>query len=210
MNGWGATRFRKGLRASEDDAAMHSHANKRSVELKYVKLRNFFDARALQQTNSTKCGPVHIQHSERGLRYLRVREYHDWKVSPALCVPRTDAAHRTTLSHPELVAPARPVATAAPLLEDGPGNLGPIEGRIKMRFKNIATLFVVSIVILTGSPALAAQIARHDGYCRSCGQKVSACRDRTFGTCVGRESDAPRWNGGNTTHDDWSARMILG
>jgi hypothetical protein len=86
MNGWGATRFRKGLRASEDDAAMHSHANKRSVELKYVKLRNFFDARALQQTNSTKCGPVHIQHSERGLRYLRVQEYHDWKVSPALCV----------------------------------------------------------------------------------------------------------------------------
>jgi hypothetical protein len=69
-----------------------------------------------------------------------------------------------------------------------------------MRLKKIAKLFVVSIVILTGSPALAAQIARHDGDCRSCGQKAGTCR----------ESDAPRWNGGNTTHDDWSARMILG
>ncbi len=79
-----------------------------------------------------------------------------------------------------------------------------------MRLKKIAKLFAVSIVILTGSPALAAQIARHDGYCRSCEQKAGACRDRTFGTCVGRESDAPRWNGGNKTHDDWSAGMILG
>ena len=76
-----------------------------------------------------------------------------------------------------------------------------------MRFKKIAKLFVVSIVILTGSPALAAQIARHDGYCRSCEQKAGACRDRTFGTCVGRE---PHWNGRNTAHDDWSAGMILG
>src|SRR6202166_806896 len=82
--------------------------------------------------------------------------------------------------------------------------------RPKMRLKEIAKLFVVSIVILTGSPALAAQIARHDGDCRSCGQKAGACRDRTFGTCVGRESDAPRWSGGKITHDDWSARMILG
>ena len=104
---------------------------------------------------------------------------------------------------------ARPAATAAPLLE-GPGNLVLIEGSIKMRVKKIAKLFVVSIVILTGSPALAAQIVRHDGYCRSCEQKAGACRDRSFGTCVGRERDAPRWNRGNTTHDDWSAGMILG
>jgi hypothetical protein len=81
-----------------------------------------------------------------------------------------------------------------------------MEGSIKMRLKKIAKLFVVLIVILTGSPALAAQIARDEGYCRSCEQKAGACRDRTFGTCVGRESDAPRWNGGN----DWSAGMILG
>ena len=79
-----------------------------------------------------------------------------------------------------------------------------------MRLKTIAKLFVVSIVVLTGSPALAAQIARHDGYCRSCEQKAGACRHRTFGMCVGRESDVPRWNGRNTTHDDWSAGMILG
>jgi hypothetical protein len=79
-----------------------------------------------------------------------------------------------------------------------------------MRLKKIAKLFVVSIMILTGSPALAAQIARHDGYCRSCEQKAGACRDRTFGACVGRETDAPRWNGRNTTHDNWSGGMILG
>jgi GMP synthase-like glutamine amidotransferase len=79
-----------------------------------------------------------------------------------------------------------------------------------MRLKKIAKLFVVSIVTLTGSPAFAAQIARHDGYCRSCVQKADGCRHRTFGTCVGRESDAPRWSGRNTTHDNWSAGMILG
>ena len=71
----------------------------------------------------------------------------------------------------------------------------------KMRLQTIAKLFVVSMVILTGSPALATQIARE--------QKADACH-RTFGTCVPRESGAPRWAGGNTTHDDWPAGMILG
>jgi hypothetical protein len=92
----------------------------------------------------------------------------------------------------------------------GPGNLGLIEGNIKMHLKKTAKLFLVLVVILTASPALAEQMARHDGYCRSCEQKAGACRDWTFGTCVGRESDVPRWNGGNKTHDDWSAGMILG
>src|ERR1700692_430036 len=90
------------------------------------------------------------------------------------------------------------------------GILGLIEGSMKMRLKPIAKLFMVSTVIVIGSPAPATQIARHDGYCRSCEQKAGACRDRSFGTCVGRERDAPRWNRGNTTHDDWSAGMILG
>jgi hypothetical protein len=31
-----------------------------------------------------------------------------------------------------------------------------------------------------------------------------------FGTSGARESDVPRCNDGNTTHDDWPARMILG
>ena len=69
-----------------------------------------------------------------------------------------------------------------------------------MRLKMIAKLFVVSIVILTGSPALATQIARHDAH------KAGGCR--TLGTCVTRESDALRWNGAHTTHD-WPAGMIL-
>ena len=85
-----------------------------------------------------------------------------------------------------------------------------IEGSIKMRLKTIAKLFVVSLVILTGSPALATQIACHDARGCSCEQKAGACRHRTFGTCVARESCAPRWNGVDTTHDDWPAGMILG
>jgi hypothetical protein len=72
----------------------------------------------------------------------------------------------------------------------------------------IAKLFVVSIVILTASPALAAQIARHDAYCRSCEQNAGACRHRTFGTCVTRVSDEPRRNGAHATHD-WPAVMIV-
>jgi hypothetical protein len=80
----------------------------------------------------------------------------------------------------------------------------------KMRLKTAARLFVVSIVILTGSPALATQMARHDIHCRSCEQKAGAFRHQTFGTGVVRKSEAPRWNGGNATHDDWPAEMILG
>ena len=78
-----------------------------------------------------------------------------------------------------------------------------------MRLKMMAKLFVVSIVILTGSPALATQIARHDAQCRSCEQNAGACRHRTFGTCVTRDSDAPPWNGAHATHDDWPVGMIL-
>jgi hypothetical protein len=33
---------------------------------------------------------------------------------------------------------------------------------------------------------------------------------RQRGTCVAGESCAPHWSGGNTTHDDWPANMILG
>jgi hypothetical protein len=78
----------------------------------------------------------------------------------------------------------------------------------KLRLKTMAKLFVVSIVILTGSPALA--MARHDAPCRSCEQSAGAYRHQTFGPGVVRQSEAPRWNGANTTHDDWPAGMILG
>ena len=75
-----------------------------------------------------------------------------------------------------------------------------------MRLETIAKLIVFSMVILTGSPALAAQIARHDAPCRSCEQNAGACR--ILGACVTRASDAPRWNGAHATHD-WLAGMIL-
>jgi hypothetical protein len=80
----------------------------------------------------------------------------------------------------------------------------------KMRLKTMAKLFVVSIVILTGSPALASQMAPRDAHCRSCEQKADAYRHQTFGPGVVRKSEAPRRNAGNTTHDDWPAGMILG
>ena len=74
----------------------------------------------------------------------------------------------------------------------------------KLRLKALAKLFVVSTVILSGSPALAMQMAHHDVHCRSWEQKAGA-----FEPGVVRQSQAPRSNGGNTTHDDWPARMIL-
>jgi len=80
----------------------------------------------------------------------------------------------------------------------------------KLRLKAIAKLFVLSIVVLTGSPALATQMARHNAHCRSCEQKAGAYRHQTFGPGVVRKSEAPRWNGRATMHDDWPAGMILG
>ncbi len=80
----------------------------------------------------------------------------------------------------------------------------------KLRLKTMAKLFAVLTVILTGSPALATQMTRHNAYCRSCEQRVGPYRHQTFGSGVVHQSQAPRWNGANTTHDDWPARMILG
>jgi hypothetical protein len=73
----------------------------------------------------------------------------------------------------------------------------PKRSSVMMHLKTMAKLFVVSTVILTGSPALAKQTEHHNAHCLSCEQK-------------GPESGAPRWTGGDTKHDDWPARMILG
>jgi hypothetical protein len=80
----------------------------------------------------------------------------------------------------------------------------------KLRLKTIATLFAVSTVILAGSPAFATPMAHHNAHCRSCEQRAGEYRHQTFGPGVVRQSQAPRWNGANTTHDDWPARLILG
>jgi hypothetical protein len=63
----------------------------------------------------------------------------------------------------------------------------------KLRLKTIAGLFALSVVILSGSPALATPIAHHHVHCHSCEQKASA----------------PSRTGGNTMPDDWPAEMIL-
>ncbi len=65
------------------------------------------------------------------------------------------------------------------------------------RLKTIAQLLVVSAVISAGSPAFAAQAVHHEPHCHSCEEKA-------------HHGDAPRSTGGNTTHDDWPAEMILG
>jgi hypothetical protein len=84
------------------------------------------------------------------------------------------------------------------------------EGSLKMRCKTLAKSIAVLLIILTGSPALATQLARHDAHCSSSEQKAGACRHQTFGTCVAGERCAPHRSGENTTHDDWPANMILG
>jgi len=73
----------------------------------------------------------------------------------------------------------------------------------------LTALAAVSVIILTGSPTLATQVARHHAHCSSSDQKAGACRHQTFAKCVAGESCASRGSGGNTTDDDWPADMIL-
>jgi hypothetical protein len=91
------------------------------------------------------------------------------------------------------------------------GACAPVVSRgLKMRCKTLARLFAVSVIILTGSPALATQIGGYDVHRSSSEQKAGACRHRPFGTCVAGESCAPHCSGVNITHDGWPANMILG
>jgi hypothetical protein len=78
------------------------------------------------------------------------------------------------------------------------------------RFLKIPAVFAVSLVILTSSPALATQLAHHGAHCVSSKHNEAVCGHRTTGACAAGESCAPRRSGGNTTHDDWPANMILG
>jgi hypothetical protein len=78
-----------------------------------------------------------------------------------------------------------------------------------MRLKTMAKLFVTSVVILAGSPALASQIAHNDVHCRVSEQKPGAFRHQPFGLCISPRVDAPHWNGGDQSHDDWPANMHM-
>src|SRR5260370_42281076 len=80
----------------------------------------------------------------------------------------------------------------------------------RIRLKTIAKLFVVSVVITAGSPAVATQIARHDVHGRFCEQNAGAFRHQTFGPCISPKVDAPHWNGGAPNPNHLSATMILG
>jgi hypothetical protein len=73
-----------------------------------------------------------------------------------------------------------------------------------MRLKTIATLFAVSAVILTGSPAFATQISRHDAH----RQNMESCRP--FGACSPRGIETQHSNNGNKVPDHWPNNMLLG
>ena len=66
---------------------------------------------------------------------------------------------------------------------------------MKMRLKTITKLFVVSAVILTGSPALADQVARHNAHLVSRNQKANPYDHRTFVASLA--SEGPHW------YDEW-------
>jgi hypothetical protein len=78
---------------------------------------------------------------------------------------------------------------------------------IRMRLKTMAKLFLVSIVMLAGSPALAMQIARHNVHSGFCKQTTGACRHGAFG--ISPEIGAPHWNRGDKTQGDWPANLIM-
>jgi hypothetical protein len=88
--------------------AVLSVINARAANKRSELLRSPRNRRKSDDANHRRCC-ARLQRSERGLEYLWVREYRDWHVSPALRVPRTDAAYRTTHNHPEpVVRLARP------------------------------------------------------------------------------------------------------
>ena len=80
----------------------------------------------------------------------------------------------------------------------------------RMHLKTVAKLFVISVVIFVGSPAVATPIAHDNIHCRISEQKSVAFRHQKFGPCISPKVDASHWNGGDKTHDDWPANMILG
>ena len=73
-----------------------------------------------------------------------------------------------------------------------------------MRLRTIATLFAVSAVILTGSPAFATQLSRHETR----GQDIQACD--ALGACSPRDVDAQHHTGSNMVPDTWPNNLILG
>jgi hypothetical protein len=85
------------------------------------------------------------------------------------------------------------------------------QGNIEMRFKTIGTLCLVSFVVSTGSPALAAAVARHDAYGSSREQQADVRYHPRFTACTSAsELCAPRCNAPIAPRDDWPAEMILG
>lgn len=72
-----------------------------------------------------------------------------------------------------------------------------------MRLKTIVTLFAVSAALLTGSPAFAKQVSRHDIHRQNelCG---------TLGGCSLRDINAQHSNGANTVPDTWPNNLLLG
>jgi hypothetical protein len=80
---------------------------------------------------------------------------------------------------------------------------------VALRMPTTAKLFVISVVILAGSPAVATPIARDDVHCRISEQRAGAFRHQKFGPCISPEVGAPHWNGADKAHNEWPANMLL-
>ena len=78
-----------------------------------------------------------------------------------------------------------------------------------MKYKSIATLSALSVVVLTAVPALATQAARPANRSQSFRHKDAAGREAILGTCVERGTGAQPRNQPSVDPDGWPADMIL-
>jgi hypothetical protein len=103
---------------------------------------------------------------------------------------------------------------STPMTERGrscarPQLLASMEGAMKLSFKSTATLLALSVVVLSGVPALAARTADPANCSLSLQHKAVACSGTIFGTCIKKAPDAQLRNAQKAPHDDWPANMIL-
>jgi hypothetical protein len=85
-----------------------------------------------------------------------------------------------------------------------------MEGAMNMSFKSTATLSALSVVVLSGVPALAARTADPTNCSLSLQHEAVASSRTIFGTCIKKGPDAQLRNVQKAPHDDWPANMILG
>lgn len=79
---------------------------------------------------------------------------------------------------------------------------------MNMNFKSTTALLALSVVVLSGVPALAARTADPANCSVSLQPKAAACSETIFGTCI-KKPEARLRSVQKAPHDDWPANMIL-